>query len=86
LCEIGGYAWQPNGAGASVAGAGLLGALLAWLLCRRGLPLRARLGAAARDAGGRRADGHSRHPRPAHLAGAGLAALMIVGRQELRPD
>ena len=30
--EIAGYAWQPQGAGASVAGAGLLGALLTWLV------------------------------------------------------
>jgi membrane associated rhomboid family serine protease len=34
--EIAGYAWQPWGAGASVAGAGLLGALASWvLLCVR---------------------------------------------------
>jgi len=32
LGEVVGYALQPNGAGASVAGAGLLGALAAWLL------------------------------------------------------
>jgi len=32
LGEIVGYAWQPHGAGASVAGAGLLGALATWLL------------------------------------------------------
>lgn len=30
--EIAGYAWKPHGAGASVAGAGLLGALGVWLL------------------------------------------------------
>ena len=30
--EIAGYAWQPLGAGASVAGAGLLGSLAIWLL------------------------------------------------------
>jgi len=30
--EIAGYAWQPSGAGASVAGAGLLGSLALWLL------------------------------------------------------
>jgi rhomboid protease GluP len=30
--EIAGFVWQPQGAGASVAGAGLLGALAAWLL------------------------------------------------------
>ncbi len=30
--EIAGYAWQPNGAGASVAGAGLLGGCAVWML------------------------------------------------------
>ena len=30
LGEIAGYVWQPSGAGASVAGAGLLGALAIW--------------------------------------------------------
>jgi len=39
-----GYLWEPPDAGASVAGAGLLGALSAWLLSSRsGAPLRARL-------------------------------------------
>jgi membrane associated rhomboid family serine protease len=42
--EIAGYAWQPHGAGASVGGAGLLGALLVWLLVRPGLPWPARVG------------------------------------------
>ena len=42
--EIAGYAWQPQGAGASVAGAGLLGALLLWLVAKRGLPWPARVG------------------------------------------
>jgi membrane associated rhomboid family serine protease len=32
--EVAGYAWQPSGAGASVAGAGLLGSLATWLLCK----------------------------------------------------
>ena len=32
--EVAGFAWQPSGAGASVAGAGLLGALAFWLLLR----------------------------------------------------
>jgi membrane associated rhomboid family serine protease len=37
--EIAGYAWQPLGAGASVAGAGLLGAVATWLFIKnRGLP------------------------------------------------
>lgn len=30
--ELAGYAWQPQGAGASVAGAGLLGSLAIWLV------------------------------------------------------
>ncbi len=30
--EVAGYAWQPHGAGASVAGAGLLGSLAIWLV------------------------------------------------------
>jgi rhomboid protease GluP len=42
--EVAGYFWQPQGAGASVAGAGLLGALLIWLVARPRLPLPARLG------------------------------------------
>lgn len=42
--EIAGYAWQPQGAGASVAGAGLLGALLTWLVTKPRLPWPARVG------------------------------------------
>ncbi len=36
--EVAGYSWQPSGAGASVAGAGLLGSLATWLLykCQTG--------------------------------------------------
>ncbi len=43
--ELAGYAWQPHGSGASVAGAGLLGGLCVWLLWRGksvSLPLRVR--------------------------------------------
>lgn len=36
--EIAGLAWQPYGAGASVAGAGLLGALAFWLLAKNRTP------------------------------------------------
>lgn len=32
LGEVCGYAWQPHGAGSSIAGAGLLGALAFWLV------------------------------------------------------
>jgi membrane associated rhomboid family serine protease len=42
--EFAGYVWQPQGAGASVAGAGLLGALLTWLVSKPGLPWSARVG------------------------------------------
>ncbi len=34
--EMAGYAWQPDGAGGSIAVAGLLGGLAAWLLLRPG--------------------------------------------------
>jgi rhomboid protease GluP len=43
--NLAGLAWQPSGAGCSVAVAGLWGAVFAWLLCRPGLPLQARAGA-----------------------------------------
>jgi rhomboid protease GluP len=43
--NLAGLAWQPSGAGCSVAVAGLFGAVFAWLLCRPGLPLQARGGA-----------------------------------------
>lgn len=36
--ELAGYAWQPVGAGASVAGAGLLGALAIWLILENRSP------------------------------------------------
>lgn len=39
--ELAGYAWKPSGAGASVAGAGLLGALAAWLRLNRTIQGRA---------------------------------------------
>jgi rhomboid protease GluP len=41
--EVAGYAWQPSGAGASVAGAGLLGSLALWLL-QNGNAVQARFG------------------------------------------
>ena len=41
--EMVGYCWQPQGAGASVAGAGALGALAVWLIVRS-RPFQARLG------------------------------------------
>ena len=42
--ELAGYAWQPHGSGASVAGAGLLGGLSMWLLWRgNSVPLGVRI-------------------------------------------
>jgi rhomboid protease GluP len=42
--ELAGYAWQPHGSGASVAGAGLLGGLCVWLLWRgKSIPLGVRI-------------------------------------------
>jgi membrane associated rhomboid family serine protease len=43
--EIAGYAWQPSGAGASIAGAGLLGSLALWLLLK-GKVVQAKIGGA----------------------------------------
>jgi rhomboid protease GluP len=79
--EIAGYAWQPRGAGASVAGAGLLGALLTWLATKGGLAWPARVGgilgllaAAALTAA---CDIHG----PPILLGAALACEFIFCRQ-----
>ena len=74
--EIAGYAWKPYGAGASVAGSGLLGALAAWSVSRKA-PLQPRIGGcllllgavvltALRDLHG-----------PPILLGAGIAALVL---------
>src|SRR5262249_27568088 len=79
--EIAGYAWKPHGAGASVGGAGLLGALAAWLLSRK-TPLQPRIGGcllllgavlltALRDLHG-----------PPILLGAGIAALVLPKKTE----
>jgi len=38
--ELAGFAWQPDGAGNSVAGAGLLGGIAVWLLCLKLMPAR----------------------------------------------
>ena len=76
LGELAGYAWQPSGAGASVAGAGLLGALASWTLLRVKVP-QAKFGSlvvligaialtAARDIHG-----------PPLLAGAGMGFVVM---------
>jgi rhomboid protease GluP len=74
-----GYLWEPPDAGASVAGAGLLGALSAWLLSpRSGAPLRARLLAGLAVIGGLtltvRQDMHG----PPLLVGCALGTLMRI--------
>ena len=78
--EVAGTFWKPMGAGNSVAGCGLLGALAAWLMCRNTLPGRfggilILAGAAVltffRDI----------HGLPI-FAGAGIAAAMLVARLE----
>ena len=74
-----GYLWEPPDAGASVAGAGLLGAMSAWLLSRHSrAPLPARLFAALAMLGGVvltvRQDMHG----PPLLVGSALATLMRI--------
>jgi rhomboid protease GluP len=82
--EIAGYAWHPTGAGASVGGAGLLGALLAWLAARPELPPRARLGGGAGLLGAVALTVFRDIHGPPVLAGAALAALMLAGQPEVR--
>ena len=83
--EAVGSAWRPHGAGASVGGAGLLGSLLA-SLCAKGRPALARIAGAigliaaaaltlARDIHG-----------PSVLAGAGLAAGLLLAQRDDRVD
>jgi rhomboid protease GluP len=72
-----GYLWEPPDAGASVAGAGLLGALSAWLVSpRSGAPFRARLLAVLAVLGGLvltvRQDMHG----PPLLVGCALGTLV----------
>jgi membrane associated rhomboid family serine protease len=74
--EIAGMAWKPYGAGASVTGAGLLGALAFWMLAKNKTPLAmfgaiVILGAAAVLTGVKDIHG------PPILAGATLAAVML---------
>lgn len=76
LGELAGYAWQPHGAGASVAIAGLAGGLLACLLARTGHPV-ARLGAAGALLGAVLLTVYRDIHGPPILAGAALAAVML---------
>jgi rhomboid protease GluP len=73
--EIAGYAWNPRGAGASVAGAGLLGALAIWLLSRK-TPFQPRIGGGILLVGALALSAfHDLHGPPI-LAGACIAALL----------
>jgi len=81
--EIAGYAWKPYGAGASVAGAGLLGALAAWLLSRK-TPLQPRIGGCILLLGAVVLTAlHDLHGPPI-LLGAGMAALVLRHKAEAR--
>jgi hypothetical protein len=76
--QLAGYAWQPSGAGASVACAGLAGALSTWLLAEGGgWPWRLRVWGGAGLLGASfltiLRDIHG----PPILAGAALAILMV---------
>jgi hypothetical protein len=70
-----GYLWEPPDAGASVAGAGLLGALSAWLLSpRSGAPLPARLIAVVAVAHPHRPPGHARPSSPGRMCARSVHA------------
>jgi hypothetical protein len=80
-----GLAWQPVGAGSSVAVAGLLGAVATWaLLPRTAMPLFARAGPALVFAGAAilclLRDIHG----PPVFVGAGLALVFLLGRRAQR--
>ena len=78
--ELAGYAWKPYGAGASVGGAGLLGALAAWLLSRK-TPLQPRIGGCFLLLGAVVLTAFRDLHGPPILLGAGIAALVL--RQKL---
>jgi rhomboid protease GluP len=80
--EIAGLAWQPYGAGASVAGAGLLGALAVWMLAKNKTPP-AMCGAIVILAGATILTGIKDLHGPPILAGAVLGAVML--RRTPRP-
>ena len=74
--EAAGLAWQPYGAGASIAGAGLLGALACWMLAKNRRPP-AMLGAFVILAGAAILAGMKDLHGPPILAGAALATVML---------
>jgi rhomboid protease GluP len=75
--EIAGLAWEPYGAGASVAGAGLLGALAFWMLAKNRTPP-AMFGASLILLGAAVLTGIKDLHGPPILAGAALAAAMLT--------
>jgi len=74
--EIAGYAWKPHGAGASVGGAGLLGALALWLLSRK-TPIQPRIGGGILLLGAVALTAFQDLHGPPILLGAGIAALVL---------
>src|SRR5204862_4640413 len=76
--EFAGYAWQPQGAGASVAGAGLLGALLLWLVAKHGLPWQTRIGGVAGLCAALALTAHGDLHGPPLLVGALLASALVI--------
>ena len=74
--EIAGYAWKPYGAGASVAGSGLLGALAAWSISRKA-PLQPRIGGCLLLLGAVMLTALRDLHGPPILLGAGIAALVL---------
>jgi rhomboid protease GluP len=79
--EIAGYAWKPHGAGASVGGAGLLGALATWLLSRK-TPLQPRIGGGLLLLGAVVLTAFRDLHGPPILLGAGVAALTLRHKVE----
>jgi rhomboid protease GluP len=79
--EIAGYAWKPHGAGASVGGAGLLGALATWLLSRK-TPLQPRIGGGLLLLGAVVLTAFRDLHGPPILLGAGVAALTLRHKAE----
>jgi len=78
--ELAGFAWQPTGAGSSVAGCGLLGALALWLL--RIPLLQARIGGAVILGGAVVLIGMQNLHGPPLLVGACLAAVMLRDKKD----
>jgi rhomboid protease GluP len=73
--QVAGFAWQPSGAGASVGGCGLLGALAAWLL--RHPMWRARFGGVVIVVGAAVLTAFRDNHGPPLLAGVCMALIML---------